>query len=272
MDAKTIIRPERRGPVMAAPDLEPIRPLQQELDAHPIYGELRDLADLRVFMQHHVFSVWDFMSLIKYLQRQVAPTDTPWMPSGDPGVRYFINQLVLEEESDQVETADGPRYSSHFEYYCQAMTEIGADGQLPRRFLERVREAGLDKALYSELVPVPARYFCETTFCFIREDKPHAAAAALAVGRERVIPAMFRRLIEQMGITPDQAPSFHYYLNRHIHLDEDFHGPLSMRLLEELCGDDPKRLEEAVTAAEEAICARIRFWDGVLEAVRAARG
>jgi hypothetical protein len=257
---------------MAAPDLEPIRSLQEELNAHPIYGAISDIGDLQVFMSHHVFSVWDFMSLIKYLQHVVAPTTTPWMPHGDPAVRYFINQLVLEEESDCIEADGGARYSSHFEYYCQAMREIGADGDLPGRFLDLVREQGLDAALYSDLVPVPARYFVETTFCFIRENKPHAAAAALAVGRERVIPDMFRRLIDAMGIGPERAPAFHTYLRRHIHLDEDFHGPLSMQLLESLCGDDPKRLEEAATAAEEAICARIRFWDGVLAAVRAGRG
>jgi hypothetical protein len=256
---------------MAAPDLEPIRALREELNSHPIYAEIRDLDDLRVFMAHHVFSVWDFMSLIKYLQRTVAPTTTPWMPQGNPAVRYFINQLVLEEESDCIETDDGPRYSSHFEYYQEAMAEIGADRSLPDRFLALVRERGLDEALYSDLVPVPARYFTETTFCFIRENKPHAAAAALAVGREQVIPDMFRRLIDGMGIAPAQAPAFHTYLQRHIHLDQDFHGPLSMQLLEALCEDDPERLEQAATAAEEAVCARIRFWDGVLEAVRANR-
>lgn len=257
---------------MAAPDLEPVRVLQQELDAHPIYRELRDLADLRVFMAHHVFSVWDFMSLIKYLQHTVAPTTLPWMPVGDPAVRYFINQLVLEEESDTIETADGLVHRSHFEFYCEAMREIGADAERPARFLDRVRTQGLDAALYSDLVPLPARYFTETTFCFVREDKPHCAAAALAVGRERIIPQMFRHLLAQMAIGPGDAPSFHLYLNRHILLDEDFHGPLSMRLLEHLCGDDPQRLSEAATAAEEAVCARIRFWDGVLDAVRAARG
>jgi phage FluMu protein gp41 len=82
---------------------------------------------------------------------------------------------------------------------------------------------------------------------------------------------MFRRLLAANGVDAAHAPIFHHYLNRHIHLDEDFHGPLSMRLLDSLCGDDPTRLEEAATAAEEAICARIRFWDGVLEAIRAAR-
>lgn len=257
---------------MAAPNLEHIRPLQEQLNAHPIYAAIRDLADLRVFMQHHCFSVWDFMSLIKYLQRHVAPVQVPWRPTGNPSLRYFINQLVLEEESDTAPTADGGvRHASHFEFYCEAMNEIGADGDLPRRFLARVAEQGLDKALYSDLVPLPARYFSETTFCFINEDKPHVVAAALAVGRERLIPGMFREFLKGMALGPEQAPAFHYYLNRHIHLDEDFHGPLSMELLSALCADDPRRLEEAETAAEEAICARIRFWDGVLEAIEARR-
>jgi hypothetical protein len=257
---------------MATPDLSPVAELQRELDAHPIYAEVKDLADLRVFMAHHVYAVWDFMSLIKYLQRHVAPTATPWMPQADPAVVYFINQLVLEEESDAIETADGIEHTSHFALYLRAMAEIGADAEAPRVFLERLRQEGLDAALYDPATPVPARYFSETTFCFIREDKPHAAGAALAVGRERIIPDMFRRLLEAEGISADQAPIFHQYLNRHIHLDEDFHGPLSMRLLEALCGDDPTRLAEAATAAEEAICARIRLWDGVLEAIREARG
>ena len=256
---------------MAAPDLKPIQALQQELNQHPIYTEIKDRRDLQVFMSHHVFSVWDFMSLIKHLQQFVAPTTTPWIPRGSAEVRYFINQLVLEEESDCIETDAGPRYSSHFEYYCEAMNEIGADGDLPGRFLQLVNSRGLDAALYSDLVPLPARYFTETTFCFIREDKPHVAAAALAVGRERVIPEMFRRLIDGMGTGADQAPAFHTYLHRHIHLDADFHGPLSLKLLDALCEDDPKRLDEAATAAEEAVCARIRFWDGVLDAVRANR-
>jgi len=258
---------------MAEINLEHILPLQAELERHPIYESLRSIDDLRVFMEHHVFSVWDFMSLVKYLQGHIAPARVPWMPEGDPALRYFINQLVLGEESD---TAPGPggnvSYGSHFEHYCKAMDDIGADGDMPRRFLELVREKGIDDALYSDMVPLPARYFSETTFCFIREDKPHAVASALAFGRERLIPDMFRRFLREMHVSETQAPAFHYYLKRHIHLDEDFHGPLSLQLLETLCEGDPAKIEAAETAAEEAICARIRFWDGVLEAIKASRG
>ena len=252
--------------------LEHLQTLQTQLAEHPIYGSLRTVEDLQVFMSHHVFSVWDFMSLIKYLQRQIAPARVPWMPDTDPALRYFINQLVLEEESDTVPGPDGERrYASHFELYCDAMTDIGADGELPKRFLAKVAQEGLDAALYSDLVPLPSRYFTETTFGFIRDDKPHEAAAALALGRERVIPAMFRQFLRAMGISEAQAPAFHYYLKRHVQLDEDLHGPLSVGMLEYLCGDDAAKLEEAETAAEEAICARLRFWDGVLEAIEAQR-
>lgn len=258
---------------MAKLNLDHIRPLQAKLEAHPIYGAIRDRADLTVFMQNHVFSVWDFMSLIKYLQHHIAPTEIPWIPRGDPSARYFINQLVLEEESDRISGESGEtRYGSHFELYCSAMEEIGVDADRPRKFLDMVQAQGLDAALYSDLVPLPARYFSETTFCFIREDKPHLVAAALAVGRERLIPNMFRRFLSEMGIGASDAPAFHYYLNRHVHLDEDLHGPLSMELLESLCGDDAQRIGEAETAAEEALCARIRFWDGVHEAILARRG
>ncbi|WPL17219.1 hypothetical protein Thiowin_02215 [Thiorhodovibrio winogradskyi] len=251
--------------------LDHIKPLQQELEAHPLYAGLRTIADLRVFMRHHIYSVWDFMSLIKYLQQQVAPVRVPWTPVGDPAVRYFINQLVLEEESDCMDRGNGPLYGSHFELYSTAMREIGADPEPALAFVARVGQDGMRQAMTTAPPPAPARDFMETTFCFIDEDKPHEVAAALALGRERVIPRMFRRLLSDMGITEADAPGFHYYLKRHIHLDEDFHGPLSLQLLEHLCADDPEKHAEAEAAAEEAICARIRFWDGVLEAIENAR-
>jgi hypothetical protein len=258
---------------MAVPNLQQLHPLQAQLNAHPIYSAIQDLRDLRIFMRHHVFSVWDFMSLIKYMQQHLAPTTIPWRPHGDPALRHFINQLVLEQESDSAPMRDGGvRYGSQFEYYCQAMSEVGADGENPRHFLALVAERGLDQALYSDLVPLPARHFSEATFSIIREDKPHAVAAALVVGREHLIPAMFLRFLTHMALGPDQAPSFHYYLNRHLHLDEHSQGPLSIRLLETLCDNDAVRLKEAETAAQEAICARLRLWDGVLEAIETARG
>ena len=80
---------------------------------------------------------------------------------------------------------------------------------------------------------------------------------------------MFRSILARIGVSEEMAPIFHFYLNRHIHLDEDFHAPLSLRLLNSLCGGDGKRVEQAVEAANQAVNARLAFWDGVLDAISA---
>src|SRR6266853_756595 len=97
-----------------------------------------------------------------------------------------------------------------------------------------------------------------------RHRSGHVVSAAFAFGREHIIPLMFRALLERMNITEQQAPGFFYYLQRHIRMDEESHGPLTLLLLDELCGSDPVRQAEADAAACDAISARIHFWDGVL--------
>ncbi len=238
--------------------------LRARLDHHPLYESLHTVEDLRVFMMHHVHSVWDFMSLIKYLQHAVAPARWPWQPGADPTVQRFINELVLEEETDEAGPAHPGEFVSHFQLYLGAMREIGADADTPQRFVELAVREGITAALASGLVPEPALRFTRTTFDFIGSDRPHVVAAVLALGREHVIPAMFRALLARMGVGEQQAPTFHYYLKRHIHLDEDFHAPLSLRLLHGLCAGDPARIAEAHAAAEQAVAARVAFWDGIL--------
>jgi len=240
----------------------------EKLNHHPMYQALRSVADLCRFMECHVFSVWDFMSLVKYLQNQIAPTQIPWAPQSNGSLRRFINALVLEEESDESLPLESPNYSSHFELYCQAMQEIGADSKPIWRFVEIATHRGLEAAFESGLMPEPSRLFTQATFDFIATDKPHVIAAALAVGREHIIPGMFRAVLEKMAITPTQAPIFHYYLQRHIHLDEDFHAPLSLQLLNALCEGDDKKLKEAEDAAKQAILVRSLFWDKVLHLIK----
>lgn len=253
-------------------DISLLERLHPRLEKHPVYGKVQSLEDLRVFMSHHVYSVWDFMSVVKYLQQRIAPSSWPWVPRGNPSVRYFINQLVLEEESDRAPDEEGKTaYSSHFELYCRAMTEIGASPSGILSFVETASEKGIRAAFELGVAPVPSRNFVESTFGFLESGKPHEVAAALAVGREHIIPCMFRSFLEKMGITEREAPFFHYYLERHIHLDEDFHGPISLFLLDELCGGEEKKLEEAQLAASRAIEARIRFWDGILDAIVSSR-
>jgi hypothetical protein len=105
---------------------------------------------------------------------------------------------------------------------------------------------------------------------FLSADKPHIVAAAFALGREKIIPDMFRQILKEMDINKEDAPAFYYYLERHIHLDEDFHAPLSLQMLNELCEGDSGKITEAENAAISAIQARITFWDGVAEGLNLA--
>lgn len=240
-------------------------PYREKLENHPVYASVRTIEDLRCFMQHHVYSVWDFMSIIKFLQSVVAPAQSPWNRNGDASVRRFINELVLEEESDETEIEG--EHSSHFDLYLRAMREIGADTQNIEAFVDTVASVGIEQALQSDLIPEPSRQFTGQTFKFIRQGKAHEVAAALAIGREHIIPCMFRSILSTIGVSEKQAPVFHFYLNRHIHLDEDFHAPLSLRLMNGLCGNDDEKHAQATTAAIHAIDARIRLWDGVQQAI-----
>jgi hypothetical protein len=250
-------------------DAKVIAGLTDQLNSHPLYARVQTLDHLRLFMSNHVYSVWDFMSLLKYLQMRVAPAAVPWTPKGSPAVRFFVNQIVVGEESDEgLPDADGnPTYASHFELYCDAMREIGADPSGAIHFSETAAMQGLDAALALGIAPVGAKHFVESTFAFIDTDKPHVVAAAFAFGREHIIPAMFRSLLSRMNITQKLAPTFHYYLERHIHLDEDFHAPLSLKMVNELIGGDATKAREAEEAARAAVNARLKFWSDVQDAL-----
>jgi len=244
---------------------------KEQLETHPVYAAIATPADLRVFMEHHIYSVWDFMSLIKYLHTTVPPLNAPWLPMGNTAIRRFVNELLMEEESDEApaELGFAQDYVSHFELYCRAMEEVGAKPAQALSFLDMVRDQGISAALTRGDIPEPSRIFTQQTFAFIDTGKPHVVAASLAFGREHIIPWMFRTILKDMAITQEQAPAFHYYLNRHIHLDADHHGPLSIALVEALCDGDAHKIAEAEGAARQAVEARVRFWGGVNDALRA---
>ncbi len=73
-----------------------LQPLRLKLREHPLYRQMDDVASIATFMEHHVFAVWDFMSLLKALQRVATCVDLPWRPVGPARIRRFINEIVLE--------------------------------------------------------------------------------------------------------------------------------------------------------------------------------
>lgn len=244
--------------------IEKITPLQEQLYNHSIYQRIHSKKDLQLFMESHVFAVWDFMSLVKFLQNHFAPSGHPWFPSKNHDIIHFINDIVLEEESDK--TPDG-RYMSHFEMYIEAMKEVGASTSIVADFLERFTLNKEGKILNMINIPHYLKQNLIQTFKFIDTTKPHVAASAFCFGRENIIPNMFQQLLNKMQIKESDAPIFHHYLSRHIQLDGEVHGPMAIKMVEVLCENDSQKWREATQTAIVAIEARIKLWDGILNAI-----
>jgi hypothetical protein len=243
-----------------------VAPLRRALVEHPLYGSLRSPADLQTFMAHHVFAVWDFMSLLKALQASCTCVTVPWVPRGDPSVRRFLHEIVLAEESDV--DAHGA-VASHFELYRRAMQGFGVDTVAIDAVTAAVGDGvDVDVALARAGAPTAARAFVGETFALLGAGGPHTWAAAFTFGREDVIPAMFRRFVDELaGRAPGSLDDLVWYLDRHIDIDAGEHGPLSLRMVCALCGDDDARWAEATAAAERSLRARLALWDGIVAAL-----
>ncbi len=239
-----------------------IAPLHDALLNHPIYAEMDSLSRLREFMQIHVFAVWDFMSLVKRLQRELTSTSLPWVPPLRSRIARFANEVVLGEESDL--GPDG-KPISHFELYLRAMDEIGADTTLVRGFMSQIDLGAQWEDVLEEMNVPPgvADFVNETLGCAIHGSLVEVASFFF-FGREDVIPEMFERLLKSWGNAKAEVPYFAYYLERHIELDGDSHGPWAREMLTALAGQSESNWKEAASAAERAITSRIKLWDSVL--------
>src|ERR1700745_820668 len=235
-----------------------LNPLRAQLLDHPVYAEVTSVGDLRRFMEDHVFAVWDFMSLLKRLQRDIPCTRVPWFPADNARAARLINDIVIGEETDV--GPDGS-YVSHLELYLRAMADIGdSNPQFDNfRSLSRIN-LPVEAALVQNGVPSHVRAFVAHTMSLANSGATEEVLAAFFYGREDIIPEMFRRLLETLygaKHNNDRVRNFIYYIDRHIELDGDSHGPKGRELLEDLLADSPDRAERAVHAACSSIESRI---------------
>jgi hypothetical protein len=116
--------------------------------------------------------------------------------------------------------------------------------------------------------------FVAHTMALAQSGSTEEVLAAFFYGREDIIPEMFSRLqktLPRARHDNDPLRHFIYYIERHIELDGDSHGPMGRELLEGLVADSPQRDERALRAACNSIKARIELWNGTLSTLRDKR-
>ena len=241
-----------------------LEPLRKNLQEHPVYQSIDSIADIRLFMEQHVFAVWDFMSLLKQLQIELTCTTTPWRPSGHPAAARLINEIVWGEESDVNRKGEA---MSHFEMYLEAMNSLEASTTGINTLMKQLDSGkSIQEVLKNTTLPPSISSFLDFTFEVVETKQPHIIAAVFTFGREDLIPDMFIEIIKNIKAPlGEDLSDLIYYFERHIEMDADEHGPMALEMVSQLCEGDSLKYEEATLYSKRALELRIGLWDGILE-------
>src|SRR6185295_1118801 len=156
-------------------------------------------------------------------------------PAENTKAARLINDIVIGEETDV--DPDGS-YVSHLDLYLRAMADVGASTRQFDRFRSLARVGtSVQAAMVRTGVPPHVQAFVAHTMTLAQSGSTEEVLAAFFYGREDIIPEMFRRLLNTLygaKNDDDRMRHFIYYIDRHIELDGDSHGPKGRQLLADL--------------------------------------
>jgi hypothetical protein len=239
---------------MKHPELES---QHQIIANHSMYKKIVTLSDLKIMMESHVFAVWDFMSLLKRLQRDITCVELPWKPSHySKKLVRLINEIVLVEESDLDRNGE---VIDHFSLYLNAMDEVGANTVILKNFIVDFDFSKLSNA---------QKNFVQYNLELAANGGIHEVASAFFFGREKLIPDMFTSILTDLNANLDsndqgRFSNLKYYLERHIQIDGDEHSHLAHECLSELCGSNENKWEDAKMAGLKSLKLRGDLWNEV---------
>tara|TARA_B100000902_G_C27060971_1_gene789097 strand:+ start:59 stop:829 length:771 start_codon:yes stop_codon:yes gene_type:complete len=236
--------------------------LRHNITTHPLFEKKLEPKQICKFMESHIFAVWGFMSILKSLQKKITPNNLPWIPNENSknGLINFINEIILCEESDYIE---GIGFISHFEIYLLAMKSMGARTDQLNILISKITNKGFDEKYLDDVdTSSEVKSFLKYDLELSMNGTLPEIVGAFTLGREKVIPNMFRYILPAIKDGP-KSKYLITYLERHIDVDGDRHGPLAMKLLDISCNNE--QLNLAYSAAIKSLKLRLLVWDRVYE-------
>lgn len=246
--------------------LNEIEDLKSELAAHCLYTKLQHMEDIHIFMEHHVFAVWDFMSLAKALQLHLDATQVIEKQTDNSKILGFVNGILTGGETDPNKKEI---VLSHLEMYLELMDEIGANTTNIKKLIAS-SAAGLDihEAMQIAQLTDEQQRILNFTQTIIATNEIHKIAVAATLVPEGMISNRFLKILKETEERDNLlVPKFKNYLNRYKAIDGNDYGLLSLEMVTHFCDSDGKKWVDILDIAMKTLSHRIYLWDAIVDEI-----
>lgn len=217
----------------------------KQLSQHPVYNELTSRTKIKCFILYHIFAVWDFVKLLKPLQKQFLAYPRK--------SKRFIDQMIFAQTSDLYSY---DQQNEDFALYLRAIAEMEID---PDLFLWYFQEAPNNL----DLLKPGIKKLVEFNLAIAKSGLLAEITAVFFYGREKLNSRLFASAIKILKQEKKECSILTGYSARLLQENNFQFELLSLELLNYICQDEAE-LVRALQAGLEALDLKEQLWNEAL--------